>query len=200
MAHHIYQTECYVCGGKNIGEANRLLFLFTKDLGMIVATAQGIRLLKSKLRYSLQELSYAGVSLIKGKNSWKVTNAHQIFSADFLEDDKNKYRLRVRIFSLLRRLLTGEEKNEKLFALLHSGLEHLSEINSADIQAIKNFECLLVLRILHNLGYCGDTEPLKQFVAGDISYEWNSDLLEKISLYRPQALSTINSSLSETQL
>ena len=106
----------------------------------------------------------------------------------------------VRIFSLLRRLLAGEEKNEKLFTLLHSGLRHLSQIDSFDSQSLRNFECLLVLRVLHNLGYCGDTEPLKQFVIGGISYEWSSALLDKISFYRPQALSTINSSLSETQL
>lgn len=198
MAHHIYQTECYVCGGANIGEANRLLFLFTKDLGMIGATAQGIRLEKSKLRYSLQDFSHTSVSLVKGKNSWKVTSANQIFRlGGIFETSPEKYRLTARIFSLLRRLLAGEEKNEALYIIVKSGLEHLSEIPSADSQSIKNFECLLVLRILHNLGYCGDTEPLKEFATAG---EWNSEVLKKISAFRKEALSTINTSLSETQL
>jgi len=200
MSHHIYQTEGYVCGGKNIGEANRLLFLFTKDLGMITATVQGIRLLKSKLRYSLQDLSYAGISLVKGKNSWKVTNAHQIFQADLLETGREKYRLRLRIFSLLRRLLAGEEKNEKLFTLLHTGLTQLSQIENTDVQGVKNFECLLVLRVLHNLGYCGDSEPLREFFSPESANDWNPVLLDKISLHRPHALSTINASLSQSQL
>ncbi len=75
--HHIYNTEGFVIGGTNVGEANKLLKIFTKDFGMITGSAQGIRHLKSKLRYSLQDFSYSSVSLVKGKEMWRVVNAER---------------------------------------------------------------------------------------------------------------------------
>ena len=63
MAHHVYTTPAYLIESTPSGEANKSYLLFTKDLGMIRATAQGVRLLKSKLRYSLQDSQCHTLSL-----------------------------------------------------------------------------------------------------------------------------------------
>jgi DNA repair protein RecO (recombination protein O) len=73
--HHIHHTEAIILGSKNYGEAGRYYFLFTKDMGLVYASAIGVRKMSSKLRFILQDLSYIKVDLIEGKDFWKITSA-----------------------------------------------------------------------------------------------------------------------------
>ncbi len=56
--HHIYHTEGIILGSKNYGEAGKYYSIFTRDLGMIYASAQGVRKMSSKLRFILQDFAY----------------------------------------------------------------------------------------------------------------------------------------------
>ena len=105
--HNIYTTEGFILKSVNFGEANKYFFIFTKDFGLIKATAQGVRLLKSKLRYSLEDFSFTQVSIVRGKEVWRITSAQKISGLNYLL-------LISKIFSLLLRLLHGEEKNDRL--------------------------------------------------------------------------------------
>ena len=73
--YHIHHTEGIILGSKNFGEAGRYYFIFTRDLGMIYASAQGVRKMSSKLRYILQDFSYIKIDLVKGKDFWRVASA-----------------------------------------------------------------------------------------------------------------------------
>ena len=116
MSHHIYKTEGFVLGSVNIGEANQYLSLFTKDLGLVKATARSVREERSKLRYSLQHFSYSSFSLVRGRNVWRITGAQEKYNIFHdCKGDKEKQQMLARLFSLLQRLLAGEEKNEHLF-------------------------------------------------------------------------------------
>ena len=65
--HHKFHTDALIVGSAVFGEANKVYELFTRDFGMIRASAQGVRLAKSKLKYALQDLSYVRVDLVQGK-------------------------------------------------------------------------------------------------------------------------------------
>ncbi len=194
--HQIYTTEGFVLQGLPFGEANRFYYLFTKDFGLITASAQGIRHLKSKLRYSLNDFSYSSFSLVKGKNMWRITGAER--KVDFLamlRNDRKKFAIFSRAVSLLKRLIHGEEKNEKLFSLFYAGSKELLDGQFGD-EELKNFECLFVLRILQSLGYFGEVPAFKVFTE---NLEWQT-LLPEMKLRRREALFEINRSLQETQL
>ncbi len=194
MSHHIYQTEAFVIRGSNVGEANRFFFIFTKELGMVMASAQGIRLLKSKLRYSLQDFSRSNVSLVRGKNGWKITSASEIQNFyRIFEEEPQKLQLVVRSFSLLKHLLAGEEKNTELFVLFEGAFQFLKELSLAQL---KNFECLFVLRTLANLGYFGQ-EKFERFVN---TSDWSVAFLDELEPLRREALAEINKSLSASSL
>lgn len=75
MAHHIYTTEGFVLDSLPFGEGNSFIYLFTRDLGLVGASARSVRDIKSKLRYGLQTFCRSTVSLVRGKNEWKVTSA-----------------------------------------------------------------------------------------------------------------------------
>src|SRR3989338_8324981 len=107
--YHIYHTEAFVLGAKNRGEANKVITIYTRELGLLRASAQGIRLSKSKSRFALQDFSYAKVDLVRGKEFWRVTSSTPISSFPYLRRDKKSLSLIFQISKLLERLCAGEE-------------------------------------------------------------------------------------------
>ena len=85
--HHIYTTEAFVIHSAPQGEAGKFLLLFTKDFGMIGVMAQGIRLIKSKLRHHVQDYSYCMVSIVRGKEVWRLTGASEIKNYDLKQKE-----------------------------------------------------------------------------------------------------------------
>ncbi len=197
MSHHIYQTDGFILGSANSGEANRFFNIFTRDLGKIDATAQGVRLIESKLRYSLQDFSLSHLSLVRGKDLWRITSASKLFNLHE-ELEGEQFAVFARVFSLLRRLLAGEEKNETLFTVLKAAFIFLQEKGRhLSAPELSNFEYILLLRILHSLGYLGDNPIFAPFLQAEL---WHQDLLNQLTNVSRQALSAINSSIKESQL
>jgi len=196
MSHHIYHTRTFVIHSSPRGEANKVFSLFTKDLGLIRGSAQGVRYLKSKLRHSLQDFSLADVALVHGKNGWKIVNA--VFQKNFYAAlaDTSLRNVVARVFSLLRRLIPEEERNEPLFLMVENGCSFF-ERQVFTLDEVRSAEAALVLRILHNLGYVGDSKTLSPFVESAL---WDIELLRSLSPLRREALLTINKSLKESHL
>lgn len=197
MSHIKYQTEGIVLGGYDFGEANRYFSIFTKDFGLIGVKAQGIRELKSKLRYNLQDLSYSRISLIRGRSAWKITDAHEIKNiAKSFSGDVLKIQTSVRILSFLRRMLSGEARNDLLFDIIIRGLSHLENKNLSE-KDIGNLEILLVLRVLNNLGYLNSLGSFSDFIKSPL---YTRDLLENLEKVRIKAVKEINYSIEASQL
>ena len=81
--YHKHTTHAFVLDVSTSGEKNHFVTLFTREFGMIKAKAQSVRVMDSKLRYALQEYSYIEVSLVKGKDIWRITNALPIYNIYF---------------------------------------------------------------------------------------------------------------------
>lgn len=196
MSHHIYHTEGIVLGGFDVGESNRFLFIFTKDLGLLGASAQGIRALASKLRYSIQYLSYARIDLVRGKDVWRVTSAEKIHDHAFFFPDKEKRDVVVKTASLLRRMCVGEEAHEALFGDIISGLSFLSD-ETFTKDELRSLEMALVLKILYHLGYWGKEIEFARIVYASV---FSREVLDDMRLLAPSALKEINRALKASHL
>lgn len=196
MSHTIYNTDGFILKSVNFGEANKLYFIFTKDFGLIKATAQGVRLLKSKLRYNLSDFSFGSFSIVRGQEIWRLTSSNSLSLRVFSRSNPEVFSLISRIFSLLLRLLHGEEKNDLLFDTLKEGINFLEQDNLTP-DNLANFECILALRILSNLGYIGSLGDFDQFTK---SPYFTSELLSQMSTLKTRAILEINKSLRETHL
>lgn len=71
----MYHTEGIVLKKLDIGEADGLYALYTRDCGKVVARAAGIRKNGAKLRGHLESLSLSSVRLITGKNGERLIGA-----------------------------------------------------------------------------------------------------------------------------
>lgn len=194
MSHHIYQTEAFVIDSRAVGEANKIIYLLTKDLGLVATSAQGVRLLKSKLRYSTQDYSYSKVSLVRGREVWRLTSAALIEKIYPWENSLGP--VFARGLLLVKRLVTGEEKNQALFDVLKSTIDFLHGSDANSVSA-DYFECILILRILHTLGYVSSVGNLAEFLKDN---SWSTDVVENVKEKRPSIIKQINQALKESQL
>lgn len=191
--HHIYHTEGIILGSKNFGEAGKYYSIFTRDLGMVYASAQGVRKMSSKLRFVLQDFACVKVDLVQGRDFWRVTSASKANTLEELTRNPGTLGVVSNVANLLKRLLAGVEPNESLFVDLMSGLTVLEKSEPADLA---NIEAVLVLRILHNLGYIGGGETLKSLVKSP----FEAGLIYEVSRSRAEVLKEINKALKETHL
>jgi DNA repair protein RecO (recombination protein O) len=192
--HHIYHTEGLILGSKNSGEAGKYYSIFTRDLGMIYASAAGVRKMSSKLRFVLQDFSYVKIDLVQGRDFWRVTSASKTNMLEQVAKNQKTFEVFFNIGNLLKRLLAGVEPNEALFTDLVSGLSLLEKVENQN--DLRNIEAVIVLRILSNLGYIGGNEALQSLIKSP----FEADLLFEISKSRMEVLRQINKALKETHL
>ncbi len=181
-------------GSKNFGETGKYYSVFTRDLGMVYASAQGVRKMSSKLRYVLQDFAYVKMDLVQGKDFWRVTSASKTNKLENLSKSPGIFEIVSNVSNLLKRLLAGVEKNEALFSDLINGLHILEKTKTKD--DLQNVEAILVLRILNNLGYIGGNEVLQNLVKSP----FEENLIFEVSKSRSKVLRQINKALKETHL
>lgn len=192
--HHIYHTEGIILGSRNFGEAGKYYYIFTRDLGMIHASAQGVRKMSSKLRYVLQDFAYLKVDLVAGANIFRVTSASKTNKLEQITKKPENFKVFANITRLLRRLLAGVEPNEALFADLLNGLFILEKAEAKE--DLRNIEAVIVLRILNNLGYIGENEILENLIKSP----FEENLVFEASKERSKVLDQINKALKETHM
>lgn len=186
----IHTTPGFIIGSRPYGEAGRMLSIFTRDLGLVTATAQGIRLEKSKLRYHTQPYSFGTFSLVRGKEFWRLTSAASGRGARAGE-------LAARVALLLRRLLQGEEPHPELYEHVEACARFMGGHAGLSADDLKALESLTVLRILHALGYVGDDDGLGAALA---STDLDQGLLREAAGKRTAMNRHINKALAESHL
>jgi recombinational DNA repair protein (RecF pathway) len=194
-------TSGFVIESRPSGEAGKILSIFTRDLGLVRASAQGIRLEKSKLRYHAQEYSLGEFSFVRGKEVWRLTNASRAESFVHLRQPSKE--LVARIALLLRRLLHGEEPHPELFEQAESFLFFLQEADMLSSEHMKTLESLIVYRILLALGYVGIDKKIDPRIpahGGGSHPEMSVFFLDEIAGQRPSMNAHINKALKESHL
>jgi recombinational DNA repair protein (RecF pathway) len=198
VSYRIYHTDGYIIDSGDSGESNKVFTILTSELGTIIATAQGVRKLQSKLRYSLQDLTYAKFALVRGKEIWRITGAEKIVN---IYDKKVPIQIRqslARVLTFIKRLSPGESVNKKVFeefGSLHKVLTSSKIIrDNNDLMAIEN---LAYLRIAHHFGYGTPSEKLKDIV---YSSTWNIEIRDSAVENINESKRELASVLSETQL
>jgi DNA repair protein RecO (recombination protein O) len=193
----LYKTEGIVLESADTGESNKYISILTKDFGFIKALARSAREEKSKLRYSLQDLSYINTSLVRGRDIWRITGAKEHYNLyRELSGEMDKLRMLIRVFALLKRLLHGEEKNESLFLTVVNGID-FARGNRLDGDSLINVEYIVVLRILAELGYVAKKSAFDSLLSSSaITHSTIAGLFP----IRDSALIAINRALAESQL
>lgn len=151
MSYSVYSTRGFILGSAPSGEAGKTYFIYTEQFGLIRAHAQGVRHLKSKLRYNLLDYSLVTLSLVRGKEFWRITGA-VAGAGQVAPAGRDLSKARARVLNLVRRLVQGEERNDDLFSALLE-LFAREEGSLEEKEGILGFETRVLARCLATLGY-----------------------------------------------
>jgi recombinational DNA repair protein (RecF pathway) len=150
MSYQTYITEALIVGSFDSNTADKSYLLFTRDAGMIYASARSVREERSRQRFALQDFSRITVSLIKGKTGWRIGSVQSEGNFFVEATDRAVRGSIVRICKLLRRFIAGEEPHPDLYEEILAGLTHLSKTNSKNRNLIEE---VIFVRVLYRLGY-----------------------------------------------
>ncbi len=149
----------------------------------------------SKLRGNLEAPSVSNLSLVKGKEVWRIVGAEygeNLWRS--LENNREGLFLFTRLTNLLKRMVFGEERHEELYKILEDAFLALQTKKSKeDLLAL---ELVLVSRLLHQLGYFKLKEEYVSFLEEDINKIKSEDVLAKQRLL----ITEINRALKESHL
>jgi len=187
-----YITEGIVLGKRSVGEANTLVFILTRELGLVRAKATSSRREVSKLRYGLETLSRGRYTFVRGKQEWRLTGVDEV-SRELLGTTPAQSKRLGQVSRLLMRLVLGAEHTPELYKTVCGGFESLAHIE----QNADSVECVLVLRILAHLGYLPELPALAPFVEDD---KFSPELALQASASRKLLIKLINDSLQATGL
>jgi recombinational DNA repair protein (RecF pathway) len=157
VSYKTYITDAVVCGSYPHNTSDKAFLIFTREAGMIYATAKSVREERSKHRYALQECSRIRATLVRGRSGWKITGAESMTNFYNVARTREARALTRDTLRLLRRLVHGEEPHVQLFDGVVSILEPCEEGYETPHYLIG------ALRMLMALGYVANT-PLVSVV------------------------------------
>jgi len=128
MVHsHTLKSEALVLGSRRLGEADRVLALYTRERGRLSAVAKGIRRTRSRMGGRLEPFSLVHLVLYAGRGSlYTVTGVDTIRTFQPVRDSLFRMEEGARLLEAVRRLFPEEEQNPAAFNLLVRGVAGLA--------------------------------------------------------------------------
>lgn len=157
--YHLYKTEAIVLHRRDLGEADKVLVLYTPYLGLINAVAKGVRRPASRLGGNVELLAHSSMMLAHGRNLDIVTQSQMIHSFPRLREDLTLAGYGFYAAELVERFSEDRQENQPVYRLLLNMLVHLDTKNSPEL-ATRHFE-------MHLLELAGYRPELRRCLACD---------------------------------
>ncbi|MBU0579626.1 MAG: DNA repair protein RecO [Candidatus Margulisbacteria bacterium] len=173
----LYKVESINIKSFNLGEADKIITLYSKEQGKIRAVAKGSRRIKSRFGGRLELFVQNQLLLAEGKQLDQISQAETINSFYTLREKMETLTTGSYFVWLIDKATEEKHPNVKLYELLLDSLISLQQAkNIADIR--KNFQrrFLEIEGIMPNIGpdlkenvfqeHFGDYASIKNFISG----------------------------------
>src|SRR5512135_827009 len=120
------RVEAVVLRHSDWGEADRLLWLYTRELGKVRAVAKGVRKPRSRKAGHLEPFTRVSLQLARGRDLLIITQAEMSEAFSSLRDDLLLATYAAYVVELLDRFTYEEGENRELFRLLSDTLSRLA--------------------------------------------------------------------------
>ncbi len=155
MAGRSYKTEAVVLRSFRLGEADRVVHLYTLEHGRVGAVAKGVRKTKSRFGARLEPLSHGELMLHRGSGELETVTGVQLVRAHHAARE-DYYRLSVGLIGAeaMLRLFSEQEANARAFTALTRFLDLLDETpHAVDRPALDPLGLSFQLKLLWLSGY-----------------------------------------------
>lgn len=147
-APRVYQTEAIVIKRVDLGEADKIVTLYTPHLGKLRAVAKGARRPQSKLGGHVELLTRSQMMLARGRNLDIITQSQTLDSFSPLRNELWRISCALYVAELVDQFTAERIENPPLFQLLLETLSWLCQAKEGEL-LLRYFE----LHLLHHLGY-----------------------------------------------
>jgi DNA repair protein RecO (recombination protein O) len=148
-----YSTPAIVLRQRKIGDADKVLTLYTATLGKVDAVARGVRKARSRLAGAVEPLTHATFQLAQGKTLDVVTQVDTIEQFPALRDDLDRVSRALYASELLDRFTEPREASFPLYRLLLDTLRRIETRPDIDTP-LRFYE----MSVLDALGYRPELE------------------------------------------
>jgi DNA repair protein RecO (recombination protein O) len=146
----VYKAEGIILKRKNIGEADRILTVFTKEYGKIRAVAKGIRKTTSRRAPHLEVFNRAAIVFHVGKTLDHLSEVTTLDAFERLRTDLARVSMAYYIAELIDSLLPERQEHPEVYAQFCAAMSSIQNGASAGIYKTgKDF----TLTLLWTLGF-----------------------------------------------
>jgi DNA repair protein RecO (recombination protein O) len=144
-----YKAKAIVINTYKLGEADKIIVMFSGSKGKIRAVAKGIRKTKSKFGAALEPFSVVDLLIHEGKSLDTVQQAEIIMSFKEVRADLDKLKFGSVMLELIDKVGQEEEDSYEAFSLLLAALQCLKEADAGYQTLLTLFQ----LKLMTTLGY-----------------------------------------------
>lgn len=170
-ASRVLTAEGIVIKRKNLGEADRMLTVFTKKYGKVRLLARGVRKISSKRGPHIEVFTHIIATIHKSQSQDTLTEVAPVTSFEQIRKDLQRVGAAYYLCELIDGLLPIEQPHEDVFHLLVEAFTTLSTVKNDRIEVLR---ARFAAALLTKLGYM---EAGKKFKDNDID-GYVEDLLE----------------------
>ena len=165
----LYRDEGVVLKAIKLGEADRILTIYTRQNGKVRAVAKGVRKTKSRFGGRLEPLTQVDLLIYRGRNLDTITGADVISSFKELRTDYDRLTSAGALVDLVEKITPDREKAYPVYSLLLAGL------NALGTQRSETIVPAFLVKLLSISGYhpqltvcagCGSNDTLQGFSPG----------------------------------
>ena len=144
-----YSTEAIVLRQRRLGDADKIIVLFTPNFGRIEAVAKGVRKPKSRLAGHVEALSHCNLLLHRGRSLDVISQAQLLENYRPLREDLSLVSRSLYAAELVERFTDTSMDSFPTFSLLVETLRILATDEYPPDTVLRYFE----MRLLDELGY-----------------------------------------------
>lgn len=143
-----YRATGVILGKKDYSEADKIVCIFTKELGKVFVMAKSARLPKSRKRGSLETFNTISFSASKSKGFDYLSEVEILDSRVKVKKDLKRIAVAYFLIEVVSRLTREDEPNARVYTLLENSLDDL-----ATTSATKKVKQKFISDILIELGF-----------------------------------------------
>ncbi len=131
-----HSTTSIILGHKDLGEADKLIFLYNEELGKTKAIAKGARRITSKFTGHLESLNICKTQLYFGPRNIILTEVESVNTFKKIREDLEKTNCALQIAEITDKLIYENQKVEGLKELFLESMDYIEKKENPQIGTI----------------------------------------------------------------
>lgn len=157
-SHKVYSIEAIVLSRKNVGEADRIITVFSKEYGKLRLIAKGIRRITSKRAPHLEVFTKLSCLVYRGTSMDSVSETLSIDSYPQIRSELDRVSVAYLLCELIDTLLGEKQEHKDVYRLLQNAFVDIGNTSGSSLYHISR---VFAQKLLWTLGFLPNGQVLE---------------------------------------